>query len=276
MRSEQAVYWHNSDIGELDLLRATYVTHTFAPHSHDGFAVGVIMDGAEQFRYRRSTHVAPKGSVILINPGEMHTGGAVESSGWVYRMFYPTAELLQEVATSLAGRSQPIPFFHEPVVYDPALAQTLSNLHATLESELDALTRSTRLVLALTSLVERHADMVHQHQATRVSWAASPVVRQLEDYLRAHYTEPVPLTTLATLAGVSTYRVVHMFQQATGLPPHTYLTQLRVQRARQLLATSLPVAQVATAAGFYDQAHLTRHFKRIVGVPPGHFARQMR
>ena len=274
MRSEQAIYWHNSDIGELDLLRATYVTHTFAPHSHEGFAVGVIEDGAEQFRYRRSMHVAPKASVVLINPGEMHTGGAVEPSGWVYRMFYPTVELLQEVVTALAGRSQQIPFFHEPVAYDPALAQTLSGLHWTLESEPDPLTRSTRLVLALTSLVERHADMVQQ--ASRASRPVNPAVRQLEDYLHAHLTEPVPLTTLATLAGISTYRVVHMFQQATGLPPHAYLTQLRVQRARQLLAASLPVAEVATAAGFYDQAHLTRHFKRIVGVPPGHFARQMR
>lgn len=274
MRSEQAVYWHNSDVGELDLLRATYVTHTFAPHSHDGFALGVIMEGTERFRYRRSTHVAPKGSVILINPGETHTGGAAEPSGWVYRMFYPTAELLQGVATSLAGRPQEVPFFHEPVVYDPALAASLSRLHSTLESEPDVLTRSTQLVLALTSLVERHADA--PHQSPNVARGANLAVRQLEDYLHAHLTEPVPLAALAALAGVSTYRVVRMFQQATGLPPHAYLTQLRVQRARQLLATGSEVAAVAVATGFYDQAHLTRHFKRIVGVPPGYFARQMR
>lgn len=274
MRTEQAVYWHNSDVGELDLLRATYVTHTFAPHSHEGYAIGVIMEGAEQFRYRRSTHVAPMGSMVLINPGEIHTGGAAEPAGWVYRMLYPTAELLQDVATSLVGRPQRVPLFHDPVVYDPALAQTLGRLHATLESEPDVLTRSTQLVLALASLVERHADS--PHVSPNVARAANSAVRQLEDYLHAHLTEPVPLTKLAALAGVSTYHVVRMFQQATGLPPHAYLTQLRVQRARQLLATSLPVAAVAVAVGFYDQAHLTRHFKRIVGVPPGYFARQMR
>lgn len=275
MRSEQAVYWRNSDLGELDLLRATYVTHTFAPHSHEGFAIGVIEEGAEQFRYRRDTHIAPKGSLVLINPGETHTGAAVEASGWAYRMFYPPAELLQGVVTPLSGRPPAVPLFHEPVVFDPELAQTLTSLHVTLESEPDALARSSRFVLAITALVERHAD-VPQQQTSRMSRASNPVVRQLEDYLHAHLTEPVSLAALAALAGVSTFHVVRLFQQATGLPPHAYLTQLRVRRARELLAVSLPIAEVAMAAGFYDQAHLTRHFKRIVGVPPGHFARQIR
>lgn len=274
MRSEQAMYWRNADLGALDLLRATYVTHTFAPHSHEGFAIGVIEEGAEQFRYRRDTHVAPQGSLVLINPGETHTGGAAAAFGWAYRMFYPTAELLQRTATAVAGRPHEIPLFREPVVYDPELARTLRILHMTLESEPDALIRSSRLVLAFSALVERHAE--RPHQPSPVSRAAHPVVRQLEDYLRAHLTEPVPLADLAALAEVSAYHVVRLFQQATGLPPHAYLTQLRVRRARELLATSLPVAEVAVAAGFYDQAHLTRHFKRIVGVPPGSFARQMR
>lgn len=274
MRTEQAKYWRNADVGEMDLLRATYVTHTFAPHSHEGFAIGVIQDGAEQFRYRHATHVAPKGSIVLVNPGEMHTGGAVEASGWTYRMFYPAADLLQQVAASLADRPQHVPLFREPVVHDPALAQTLSRLHVTMETEPDALTRSSRLVLALSALVERHART--PRESPGLSRAANPAMRQIEDYLHAHLAEPVALTDLAALAGVSTYRVVRQFQQATGMPPHAYLTQLRVRRARELLAASLPVAAAAVASGFYDQAHLTRHFKRIVGVPPGQFARQIR
>lgn len=274
MRAEQALFWRNADLGELDLLRATYVTHAFAPHSHEGYAIGVIEDGAEQFRYRHDRHVAPKGSIVLINPGETHTGEAVEASGWMYRMFYPPVELLQHAAMALCNRSRGVPFFAEPVIHDPALAHALRGLHVTLETEPDALTRSSRLVLALSALVERHADA--PPRPSRGSPAGQPLVRHLDDYLHTHLSEPVSLTELAAVAGVSTYRVVRLFQQATGLPPHAYLTQLRVRRARELLATSRSVAEVAVATGFYDQAHLTRHFKRIVGVSPGHFARQIR
>jgi len=90
---EQAIYWRATDLGNLDLLRATFVKHAFARHAHEGYALGVIERGAETFRYRGASHRAPAGSVVLINPGEAHTGQAAEASGWSYAMFYPEAEL---------------------------------------------------------------------------------------------------------------------------------------------------------------------------------------
>lgn len=65
-------------VGGLELLRATYVTHTFAPHTHEGFALGVIEAGAQVFCYRGARHVAPAGCLVAINPGELHTGEAVQ------------------------------------------------------------------------------------------------------------------------------------------------------------------------------------------------------
>jgi AraC-like DNA-binding protein len=58
-----------------------------------------------------------------------------------------------------------------------------------------------------------------------------------------------------------------------GMTPHSYLTQVRVRHAKSLLSAGLPITQVATEAGFYDQAHLTRHFKRIVGLTPGRYVK---
>jgi hypothetical protein len=71
---EHTHFWRDPALNNLELLRATYITHAFAPHTHEGYAIGVIENGAEQFKYRRTTHVAPRGSVVHINPGEMHTG----------------------------------------------------------------------------------------------------------------------------------------------------------------------------------------------------------
>src|SRR5436309_3146946 len=80
---------------------------------------------------------------------------------------------------------------------------------------------------------------------------------------------PPTLDELAAAAGMSPFALLRAFRAETGLPPHAYLNQLRVRLARQLLDAGLPPAQVAADAGFADQPHLTRHFKRAVGVPPG-------
>ena len=86
MTLERAKFWRSSGV---DLLHATYVTHSFAPHSHQGYAIGVISRGAERFRYQGATHQATVGSVVVVNPGEVHTGHAATPEGWTYRMFYP-------------------------------------------------------------------------------------------------------------------------------------------------------------------------------------------
>src|SRR5689334_20263610 len=119
--SEHIKFWHDDTLDHLELLHATYVTHTFAPHTHEGYAIGVIEQGAEQFAYRRSQHVAPAGSIVFINPGEMHTGSSATDHGWTYRMLYPSVELLQRAASDLTGRQRDIPFFAEPVVRDPEM-----------------------------------------------------------------------------------------------------------------------------------------------------------
>ncbi|RMF65685.1 MAG: AraC family transcriptional regulator, partial [Cyanobacteria bacterium J069] len=86
---EQVKFWRDPRFGNLDLLHAHYVTHTFSRHAHETYAIGVILDGAEAFHYRGETHVAPAGSIVAIHPGELHTGHAAAADGWTYRMLYP-------------------------------------------------------------------------------------------------------------------------------------------------------------------------------------------
>ncbi|MGE5597888.1 MAG: AraC family ligand binding domain-containing protein, partial [Bacteroidota bacterium] len=140
------------------MLRARYVTHAFAPHIHEGFAIGVIEAGAEGFSYRHSYHVAPAGTIVAINPGERHTGEAAAQSGWTYRMFYPEARLLQQAAAEVAGKSWAVPYFRQCVIRDDQAARWLLNLHAALEEGAGALERESRLLWALAHLVRRHAD----------------------------------------------------------------------------------------------------------------------
>lgn len=265
---EQVKFWCDPALNNLELLRATYVTHSFSRHTHEGFAIGVIVGGAEAFTYQGSVHVAPTGSIVVIHPGEVHTGHAAIKSGWSYRMLYPDASLLQRAASEVAGETRQMPYFSTPVIQDKQLAACMSHLHMALETSNDRLERESRFQWILAQLVTRHAS---ERLVFRSVGREHRSVKRIQEYLAAHFTDNISLEQLAAIAELSPFHLIRVFRRQVGLPPHAYRIQVRVQRAKTLLALGLPIAQVALETGFVDQSHLTNHFKRIVGVTPGQY-----
>lgn len=263
---EHIKFWHDATLSNLELLHATYVTHTFAPHTHEGYVIGVIEQGAEQFAYRRSQHIAPAGSIVFINPGEMHTGSAAAEHGWTYRTLYPSIELLQRAVSDLTGQQRDIPFFAEPVVHDPEMMTEIALTHRALEAQASALERESRLLWTLSRLILRYAD---DHPRPRPFAKEQMGIQRVRSYLEENYVENISLEQLAAIAQLSPFHLLRSFRDQVGLPPHAYQIQLRVMHAKHLLRLGLPCVDAALAVGFADQSHFTKHFKRIVGVPPG-------
>ena len=266
MNHEYIKFWHDITLSNLELLHATYVTHTFAPHTHEGYVIGVIEQGAEQFAYRRSQHVAPVGSIVFINPGEMHTGSSASEHGWTYRTLYPSIELLQRAVSDLTGRPRDIPFFAEPVVHDPEMRTEISLTHRALEEQASALERESRLLWTLSRLILRYAD---DHPRPRPFAKEHMGIQRVRSYIEENYAENISLEQLAAIAHLSPFHLLRSFRDQMGLPPHTYQIQIRIMHAKHMLRIGLPCIETAMAVGFADQSHFTKHFKRIVGVPPG-------
>jgi AraC-like DNA-binding protein len=269
---ETSKFWHAQDIGNVELLRATYITHAFSRHVHEGFAIGVIERGAETFYYRGGTHIAPAGTIVVINPGEVHTGEALDETGWTYRMLYPEAALLRQAASEASGRPRGIPFFPNPVIRDDYLAGLIRKLHFTLEKSDSALERQSHFLETFIQLVLRHAD---NRPVLPPMSGAHPGISQARAFLEAHYSQNVSLEQLSGIAGVSSFHLTRLFRESVGLPPHAYLNQVRIFHAKKLLTLGQPIAEVAFETGFADQSHLTRHFKRIVGVTPGQYRKNV-
>jgi AraC-like DNA-binding protein len=265
---EQVKFWRSPRFCNLELLRARYITHSFCRHTHDTFAIGVIQQGAEEFSYRGATHVAHAGSIAMINPGEVHTGHAANEAGWTYRMLYPDVQLLMQAAIELSPSSPSLPYFPAPVVNDPFLAQLLLNLHVALEESSSQLEQDSWMLWTMAQLVARHADM--QPQVRPIRQESRPI-RQVRDYLDAHYADHISLEELGAIANLSPFYLLRTFRKQVGLPPHEYLNQVRLAHAKQRLAQGEAIAEVAHATGFADQSHLTRQFKRIWGVTPGQY-----
>ncbi|QJB58404.1 AraC family transcriptional regulator [Pseudodesulfovibrio sp. zrk46] len=255
-------------LGGVDLLRARFVTHSFSRHFHEGYAVGCIEDGAMRFRYLGETMVAPKGQVNLVVPGEAHDGHGADEGGWAYRMFYMRPEALLEAATALMVRPS-LPNFRMGVIDDPALAGCIHQTHALLESpDTSAIEKETRLLWLLAHWISRYAD---EKGVWPKDGREHDAVNRAREVIQDRFQEDVSLTELAGLAGLSPFHLVRVFEKHMGVTPHSYFTQVRVERARDRLLGSDRLADIAVDCGFSDQAHLTRLFKRQVGVTPGKY-----
>ncbi len=267
--TERVKFWRDPGLDNLELLRATYVTHCFAPHAHEGFAIGVVQKGATTTSYRHAHYDMPAGTIIVINPGEIHTGEAASDQGWTYRMLYPKASLLQRIASELAGQPRDVPFFPSPVIDDQALAQRLLKLHRSLEDHhLPMLERESLLRMSLVRLILGYAD---DPPVTVEIKPERSCVKQVRDFIEAHYADDISLSQLAALVNLTPCYLLRLFTRTTGLPPHAYLIHVRLRHAKQLLAHGCPIADTAYQTGFADQSHMTKRFKRAFGITPGQY-----
>lgn len=250
-----------------DCIAASYSDQAFAPHTHETFVIGVNVRGAHRFRCRGAEHGIPPGTLALVNPGEVHTGADLGDAGWEYRGMYPSLSALQRVWHELGATGEPE--FARPSVVDPVLARLVADAVTSVVAGCEALEEESRIVEALTHLLDRHA-------ATRARASASrggdhPAVRVTREILETRYAEPLTLEELAQTAGLSRYYLLRLFRLQAGVTPHEYLSGVRVRAAERLLRAGASPAQAASDAGFSDQSHLHRHFRRILGVTPGVF-----
>ena len=88
-QGESIRFWQTPPLTGVELLTARYIEHRFVPHVHDGFVIGMIIEGAQRYRYRGAEHLAATGTLVLINPDEVHNGHKGHDAGWRYRAFYP-------------------------------------------------------------------------------------------------------------------------------------------------------------------------------------------
>lgn len=270
MSAESARHWRHPGVPGVDLLRARYVEHSFTRHTHEGHVFGVIRYGVEDFYYRGRTHSAPAGAIVLVDPDEVHTGHAGTPAGWAYRTCYPARQVVTDIGAEVSAL-RGTPHFPEPVVWDAAAARTFVAAHRAAERG-DRLAASTLIRTAIARLVQRFATPAPPRRRT-----ASPAVARLaRDLLVEQLADPPALEALATELGVGPFPLLRAFRAEYGLPPHTYLIQERVERARGLLDAGESPARVAAEVGFADQPHLTRHFKRVHGIGPGAYRRERR
>lgn len=250
--------------GGIELYRAHIVRHAFEPHTHEAFGLGAIESGVERFRYRGTDHLAPAGSLVLMNPDELHTGRAETDGGWRYRMVYLDADVVERVSGERGWH------FGEAVGHDAPRARRVGALLERLWQADEPLAFDSLLHTLLAEL-RSHARVARERPAEGALRFASVI-----DYLRVHLDRRLTLDELAAVAGLSPFHFLRRFKAQYHVTPQQMLMALRLFEAKRLLAAGDPAAQVAAATGLTDQAHLTRAFARRYGITPARYQWQVR
>jgi AraC-like DNA-binding protein len=256
--------WRPAVPGLTEVLHAHFTDHVYPAHTHEAWTLLLVDDGAVAYDLDRHPHGATRGLVTLLPPGVPHDGRSSSAAGFRKRVLYlePGTLGAHRVGTAV----------DQPGFDDAALRTRLSALHAVLRSGDDALEAESRLGFVLERLAQ-HLDRAVASAPDVRDDALADRVRELID---ARVAEGLSLTATAEALGVHPTSVVRAFTRRHGLPPHRYLTGRRIDLARRLLLAGMPTAEVATAAGFADQSHLTRHFRRMLDTTPGAYARSAR
>jgi len=270
-KRDEISLWRDSQLhGGMEILQATCYEHSYPPHFHDEFVIAAFARGAQRTRVCRQNGIAAAGSVMIIAPGEVHTGEAVQrDEGWDYCAFYPGEKLINEVAQTVLSGKGDVNFGLQGIRHDPLMARRMLHAASVMKQSHDPLEKECVMYQILNVLVGHYGERTVKGSRLSVLRAD---IRKAIAFLHSAYAQPLTVKEIAQVAGLSEFYFMRTFQKMTGLSVHQYLTQIRLMRAKGLLARGIGAAQVASDIGFFDQSHLIKQFRAHFGTTPGMFA----
>lgn len=255
--------WRPRVPGVAEVLHAHMTSHVYPMHTHQTWALLIVDDGMIRYDLHRHEHGALHRAVTLLPPQVPHNGRAATPDGFRKRVVYLD---LSHLPASLIGRA-----VDQPVLFDPLLRQRVNQLHRAFERALGEPGAELAAESRLAFVIERLRQHLGVAAAPRPSPAAG-TARQLRDLLDERFPGNVTLRQAADVIHAHPAHLVRVFSREFGISPHQYLTGRRVDLARRFLLDGTPPSAAAAAAGFCDQSHLNRAFKRLLGTSPGRFA----
>lgn len=255
-------FYHLECLYGIEFFDANFDNHTFGRHSHEGFAIGSITEGVGGYFCRGENMVLPAGYLSLMNPEEVHTGHA-HAGQLRYHMLYASeaAVLTFLDVKSLRG-------FKDVTLLDRGLylRRLLEHLNALLN---EPISKDWQLGIEVAvHQIIASAFTLYGKEELYLHGAESRAIRRIKQLINESIGNDglLTLTELANQVSLHPSYLVRCFARHTGLTPHAYVMQKRVQRAKALLICGTTSVHAAHEAGFCDQSHMIRQFRKHYGI----------
>jgi AraC-like DNA-binding protein len=266
MKRKQRATTHFTHLPELglELLHVTNLTHDYPLHIHEQQCFILVQQGSETTSVDGSAYQALAGHICVLHPEELHSSVSLNVE---YRVFKIQADEFRRIVAECFGTPSERLYFSNRLIDDAVVFDLLLKLHRKLEQKDSILQHESEFVSAMEILLTRHHQGVQQKRLLKDERG----VQLVRDHLKARYSENISLSQLTSLTELNRFSMLRAFTKKFGISPHEYQIQLRIAHTRELIRRGHSISDAALETGFFDQSHLSRHFKRIVGVTPGEY-----
>jgi len=239
----------------------------YAKHAHETFSIGIVTNGRCTYLNGKARERIGAGSVVVMNPGDAHACNPDHDELWSYRMLYVEVPWLIGIQQDLGvSRNQDFRPFLTTATTEPRLYAGLYRLYDVLTDEQAECLQKHSAALAFMAAAQQALDPAPD----LLRYGHRGLVRAAE-FIRDNYARSLKLDEICSAADLSPSYLIRAFKDNYGLTPHAYLINCRIEFSRSQLRRGRPIAEVALAAGFSDQAHLQRNFKKLVAATPGQY-----
>jgi AraC-like DNA-binding protein/mannose-6-phosphate isomerase-like protein (cupin superfamily) len=263
--------WRSNELFNIDFASYSLSHHHFSRHFHDHYVIELVINGADDFYCNGKNYVAESNQLVLINPGEVHTGSTVSDTPLYYYSLYPDMKALEQVAASL-DIALPADFCFQRSLLDPSLlAKKFKVFFDSLSSGEDSLHQQEIFLDCMYEL------LLPANYANAANYPASSTcqkdyrIQLVIDYIRLNFKKDISLQQLAGIACLNPFHLIRLFKKSVGVSPYDYLLITRAEHAKQLLRKGSLVQDAAIESGFYDSSHFNRVFSKITGTTPRAF-----
>ncbi|WP_320009335.1 AraC family transcriptional regulator [Maridesulfovibrio sp.] len=233
----------------------------FKSHLHDGYVLWLNSESGEKYRLHGCSDILQPGSISIIEPETVHSNSPCCYEQRHLRSFYFSGDFVRSLNLKLLGKENIPSPFRNNLLKNKSLWSALSVLH-------DQLLNHNEILQTEESILSVFSGMYNIDGKYLPPGSEDKRVAMVIDYLHAHIDSNLSLAELAGLVGCTEFHLIRIFRSHKGLPPHSFLVQLRLEKARALLAAKADIADAAIQCGFSDQSHLTRLFKSRYGLTP--------
>jgi AraC-like DNA-binding protein len=243
----------------IERLEAHFHCRAFCPHRHDTYAIGMTLSGVQSFRFRGQQWQCLPGQCHILHPDETHDGAAGTDEGFGYRIVYIDPFVIQD---ALGG--SPLPFVGCPLVDALRLPDGCASEMWDIDEDLDEVARVELVLAAANLLVDISSDGARKCGALALSRLC-----RVRDFIAACPTERRSMDELESLCGLDRWTLARQFRAAFGTSPSRFRTMRQLDHVRQSLKRGMSLAEASVEAGFADQSHMSRQFKKAYGLTPG-------